>query len=271
MSATAATIIGSGIAAGASVGNTAFNSAQTRKAREWSEKMYERQIQDNLRFSSPEFQVARLRSAGLNPMLAYQGDQTVSPASAPSSPTASGALDASAFANIGLVKAQTDLAEAQADKLREDTKGSVLDNQAKSIVNELLPHVTKAQFDNLLKDLEVKDATISQTNQTIAKFVSEISLNNKQIKLLDEQINKLKLDNEIQKAINDYKTPYYKAGVDPDQDWQKMLIKLFASAFLAWREGNNKTLSNLWEKILESFSEGFEDAKEDFKDTFGIK
>lgn len=271
MSAIAASLIGTGIAAGASIGNTAFNAAQTSRARGWSEKMYYQQLKDNLLISSPKYQVMRLREAGINPMLAYQGDQTVSPASAPSSPTASGALDASAFANIGLVKAQTDLAEAQADKLREDTQGSALDNQAKSIVNELLPQVTQAQFDNLVKDLQVKDASISEINQTIAKFVSEISLNNKQIKLLDEQINKLRLDNDLQKAINDYKTPYYKAGVDPDQDWQKMLIKLFASAFLAWREGNNKTLSKLWEKIVESFSDGLDDAKEDFKDTFGIK
>lgn len=247
MSATAATIIGSGIAAGASVGNTAFNSAQTRKARDWSEKMYERQLQDNLRFSSPEFQVARLRASGLNPMLAYQGDQTVSPSSAPSAPSASGALDASAFANIGLVKAQTDLAEAQADKLREDTKGSALDNQAKEITNLLLPQINQATLENLKKDLDVKDVTISQANQAIAKMVSDINLNNEQVKVLTKTVKKLELDNAFQEAVNQYKIPYYESGVDPDKNWQDMLVKALTSAFIAWKNNKGSALGSFWD------------------------
>lgn len=249
MSATAASIIGAGIAAGASVGNTAFNSAQTRKSRDWSERMYFQQLQDNLRNSSPKYQVMRLREAGINPMLAYQGDQTVSPASFPSAPSASGALDASAFANIGLVKAQTDLAEAQADKLREDTKGSALDNQAKEITNLLLPELTRYQVDNLKKDLDVKDVSIKQVNKSIEKLVADIKLNDKQVKLLTEQLNKLKLDNEFQEAVNKYKIPYFDSGVDPDKNWQDMLVKALTSAFIAWKNDKSSSLGKFWDSF----------------------
>lgn len=247
MSAIAASLIGTGIAAGASIGNTAFNSAQSSRARGWSEKMYYQQLKDNLLISSPKYQVMRLREAGINPMLAYQGDQTVSPASAPSSPTASGALDASAFANIGLVKAQTELAEAQADKLREDTKGSALDNQAKEITNLLLPQINQATLENLKKDLDVKDVTISQANQAIAKMVSDIKLNDEQVKVLTKTVKKLELDNAFQEAVNQYKIPYYESGVDPDKNWQDMLVKALTSAFIAWKNNKGSALGSFWD------------------------
>lgn len=247
MSAIAASLIGTGIAAGASIGNTAFNASQTSRARGWSEKMYYQQLKDNLLISSPKYQVMRLREAGINPMLAYQGDQTVSPASAPSSPTASGALDASAFANIGLVKAQTELAEAQADKLREDTKGSALDNQAKEITNLLLPQINQATLENLKKDLDVKDVTISQANQAIAKMVSDIKLNDEQVKVLTKTVKKLELDNAFQEAVNQYKIPYYESGVDPDKNWQDMLVKALTSAFIAWKNNKGSALGSFWD------------------------
>lgn len=260
ISAATATLLGSGIAAGASVGNTAFNQASTRKAREWSEKMYEKQLQDNLRYSSPEFQVARLRAAGLNPMLAYQGEQTVSPSSYPSSPAAQGTIDASSFANIGLVKAQTDLAKAEADKLNEETAGVKLDNAAKEVVNSFLPYMQQATYDNLLKDLDVKDkdidlkdVSIDQMRQAINKMISEVKVNEEQVKQITAATRKLNAEADLQEADTKFKKEnYYDHNLNPNASWQDQLVNALVAAFAKWKDNPKNKAGILFESFIKA-------------------
>lgn len=67
-----------------------FHNAQSRK---WSEKMYQRQYDDNVRFwntqneyNSPEMQMNRLKAAGLNPNLVYGNGSAVNIAGPVKSP-----------------------------------------------------------------------------------------------------------------------------------------------------------------------------------------
>ena len=72
---TAAALIGAGLSAAGSVATTSYNAAQTRKQREWSEKMTAQANEWNLQqwnrvneYNTPSAQVERLREAGLNPL-----------------------------------------------------------------------------------------------------------------------------------------------------------------------------------------------------------
>lgn len=76
--------IPAGIAAGIGVGTTLYNAfsqgKQNRDSRKFSERMYDRQFEDNQQlwhqqnaYNDPSAQMSRLKNAGLNPMLMYGG------------------------------------------------------------------------------------------------------------------------------------------------------------------------------------------------------
>jgi len=78
--------------------NALFSGAANRREREWNEKMYDRQKQDNLDFwakqnsyNSPQQQMQRLSDAGLNPALIY-GNGSASTGNASSAPDAPSAM-----------------------------------------------------------------------------------------------------------------------------------------------------------------------------------
>lgn len=77
-------LLGPLIVAGGQVAGSGINAlatgSQNRRSREWSERMYARQFQDNVNFwrmqneyNAPEQQMQRLKAAGLNPNLVYGG------------------------------------------------------------------------------------------------------------------------------------------------------------------------------------------------------
>ena len=75
ISAATASIIAAGIGAAGAGATTTFNAAQTKKQRQWSEKMWNAQNAWNLEqwnaqneYNTPEAQLQRLRDAGLNPL-----------------------------------------------------------------------------------------------------------------------------------------------------------------------------------------------------------
>lgn len=147
-------------------------------------------------YNSPATQMARYKAAGLNSDLIY-GQQNLSAAS-PEMTAGDGSqpTDVSNLANkrtIGdmvaqasqtrLTNAQAKLAESQAKKTDEDTKGQ-------SITNSFLP-------DLLTGDVDVKSADVRQK-------LSAAGLNDKQIEVATEQIKVMQQSvKESQKNIED--------------------------------------------------------------------
>lgn len=147
-------------------------------------------------YNSPAAQMARYKAAGLNSDLIY-GQQNLSAAS-PEMTAGDGSqpTDVSNLANkrtigdmvaqasqIRLTNAQAKLAESQAKKTDEDTKGQ-------SITNSFLP-------DLLTGDVDVKSADVRQK-------LSAAGLNDKQIEVATEQLKVMQQSvKESQKKIED--------------------------------------------------------------------
>lgn len=244
----------------ASVAQAKANDRRAREANRWSEKMYNKQLQDNLKMSSPSFQVARLKEAGVNPNFAYNGDQTTSPASFASAQQNPAAIDFSAISDLAVKSAQTDLMKSQKEQVDEQTKGLKLDNDAKEIANTFAQCVNQATLDNLLKDLETKDITIKEANQRIDNLIKDGRLKDKEKEQLELTIKKLALDTEYQKAVNEFKIPFLKGGIDPDASLSQMLSKFLLQMFIG------KDFSSFFKRLWNSFSSEFGEAVEDVKD-----
>lgn len=249
----------------ASVAQAKSNDRRAREANKWAEEMYNKQLQDNLKMSSPAFQVARLKEAGINPNFAYNGDQTTSPASFASAQQNPSAVDFGAIADLAVKSAQTDLMQAQKAQVDEQTKGLQLDNAAKEIANKFAESVNKATLDNLLKDLETKDISIKEAKERIENLVKEGRLKDKEKEQLELSIRKLALDTEYQKAVNDFKIPFLKGGIDPDASLSQMLSKFLLQMFIG--KDFSGFFKRLWSSFASEFGDAFEDVKDDIKYT----
>ena len=139
-----ATALSSGIGAlGGIVGSVAgglFNANQAKINRKFQERMYNKQVEDNINFwkmqqdyNLPSAQLQRLRDAGLSGLLMYgEGGLTGNIAGqAPAAGTAPHGAQAQAsfhtpldFANLALVRAQARALEASADKQEQEVEES---------------------------------------------------------------------------------------------------------------------------------------------------
>lgn len=125
--------------------NADFNAAEAQKNRDFQKEMYEKQYQDNLNFwkmqneyNLPSAQLARLREAGLNPLLAY-GDRSLSgniAQQAPESAQAPHGAQASVnmrnpvdMANLALLEAQVKNINADTEKKKEEAFGQNIRNE----------------------------------------------------------------------------------------------------------------------------------------------
>lgn len=117
---------------GGSVAGGLFNANQAKINRKFQERMYNKQVEDNIKFwnmqneyNNPSAVLERMRSAGINPLL-YMSDGQMTgniATQAPASGTAPHGAQASAyfntamdFANLAYLRAQTKLAESQSEK-----------------------------------------------------------------------------------------------------------------------------------------------------------
>ena len=131
-------IIGSGIDAVSSVISGLFNANQSKKNREWAEHMYDRQVEDNIKFWNMQNeynlpsavyqrQLDGMRQNGLNPLLMY-GDSGVSSVGtaqqAPQSahPGSGSAAHADFKTNFGQALVQAKLLKAQLENLEKDNE-----------------------------------------------------------------------------------------------------------------------------------------------------
>lgn len=181
---------------GANGMNAGFASGQTYKQRKYNEAMYNRQLADTLHYSSPSYQVQKLKEAGLNPYLAVNGGQTIQ------SPTALPTETAKAqFGNPMEAVGQIPLLKAQIDNINADTKLKEKEAGLKDTeinINKLaldnMPQKIRAELDimwqrlaNLGAEGNLTNAKIIETLNNAEKLVSDSDLSKAQREYIQEQ------------------------------------------------------------------------------------
>lgn len=145
--------------------NMNFNASQSAAQRNWQEKMYEKQREDTYAYNDPSAVMSRLKSAGLNPALYYDGAGTGivqasvgSGSSASSSATGIGDYDMTnrAMQNLSQNMLQAQMQMAQISNINENTKATRIDNDYKPFYKT--------------KELSLLDG---QINLTLAKEITE--------------------------------------------------------------------------------------------------
>lgn len=130
----AAPIIGAGLDFLSGVGSSLFNLNQARKNRAFQERMYDKQVEDNIRlwnmnnqWNLPSAVRQRMEDANLNPLLMYEGGSAMTVANtaaggnAPSGDSARGTMQS----NFLQGATQAALIQAQIDNIRADTENKL--------------------------------------------------------------------------------------------------------------------------------------------------
>lgn len=204
-------LIGSTIfSTAAAVAQAKANDRRAKEANSWSEKMYEKQLQDNLKMSSPKFQVQRLREAGLNPALAYNSDQTTSPASSPSVTQNPSDMDLNMLSDVALKEAQIENINADTDLKKADTRKRGLESDTLDLRLKALPKSIQLELDNQQADYDKKLSDISVNDWSIAKMQQEVKQSDAEIDRIFAQTELIKkqsgkTDAEIEQIKNDIK------------------------------------------------------------------
>lgn len=218
---------------------------QNKKNREYADKSYERQKNDELAFweknnlyNSPMQQMGRLKEAGLNPNLVYGNGAVANSASAPSAPKASMPdmkapqfnFDAqSAMMSYYDIKSKT----AQTDLLNEQQKVAAQDAILKAVQTANIAQDTSGkEFDlGLKKDL--RHNTIAFATENLRKVSTDIdnsiSSNRRDESRLTNEGTKLKSD--LQDAItNRANTQARTANTKVDTEKLRTTIKQIESS-----------------------------------------
>lgn len=166
------------------------NEKSAEEQRDWSERMMQQQNEWSLNmwnktneYNAPEAQIQRLRDAGLNPLY-YGLDGSSAKAFESAQPLAYERANVGNMANpisVGLdsyaqmktLENQTKLANAQVDKMQEETSGLKLDNdfkektlEARKEGVELANQATKEQIAKVKQDIE-------ESKKRVAKLIEE--------------------------------------------------------------------------------------------------
>lgn len=146
--------------------NNEANAAQARLQNQWNIEQWNRENEYNL----PVNQVQRMKDAGLNPGLYYGQNQMMNEAAASPEMTSAaghlraGYIDPMMLANIGLINAQKDKTETEADvmaqKLPEELSQMRLEQkQTQELINNLQQDVLNKQEElkNLIADRKLTE------------------------------------------------------------------------------------------------------------------
>ena len=209
MSSLGATALSAGLGFGAQVGSGIFSSLfsanQAKLNRKFQERMYNKQVEDNIKFwnmqndyNLPSAQLQRLRDAGLSSLLAY-GDgglsgniaqSQVQSGKAPNGAQASSGMNAALdFANLALLQAQiknlnADSAQktASANNLGKQTENLDFDLSFKKDTSDINKYllITQADLNKSMENLNIDkrreiDKGIEVANATIQNILDEIS------------------------------------------------------------------------------------------------
>lgn len=200
--------------------NRNFNAAQAELNRNFQSQMVDKAN----RFNSIENQVGQLRAAGLNPALAYSGNN-FAPMSVPSGSSASASgnvspgsypiVDAATPTLEGLRQmAEIKNIEAQTRKL--DAEGSILESDAKfrDAINQNTLDIGHGTILINSKQLQLTDEEISKCRMATKELESKIDLYAEQRDFLKVSIEGAKIENVIKSITAFYKSREYEATID---------------------------------------------------------
>ncbi len=178
----------SGLANVAGSAINAFSTGrQNKKSRAWSEKMYNRQHEDNLAFwhmqndyNTPEAQMHRLEQAGLNPHLVY-GKGATHTASSIQTPDVQRpefkTPDISGISSYFGQFVDYEIKKAQADNLRADNTVKLEEAMLKQAQRNNTEQGTKRSKFDLDLDRELRDIYAESRKEQLRKLKSETDLN----------------------------------------------------------------------------------------------
>lgn len=198
LSAGAGAALGAGISAGGGIGSNLMNIHQAGVNRDFARDMYwtQRKHADqdwkrNAEYNHPKQQLARMREAGLNPLLAY-GKTGISQPSAPQARgSASGTPSSPAIQNP-TAQAGPILAQMQSLKIQEqDVRGK---NKVRE--SEILKNISQSEFTDVQKEQMLElfglkkagmQADLDKTNVQIENYFKDLDVKDSQIALQKSQ------------------------------------------------------------------------------------
>lgn len=205
------------------------NIGLAERANQWSIDQWNRENQYNL----PSNQVQRLQDAGINPGILYgQGGLMNESAPSPSVTPGSGVrpyiMDPLAMAQVGLIDAQKDKAEAEAtgimselpEKLRQyeqqrkesDARISELNQTVNNLQQQLLNMQEDQRYtaEKRISESFYRTLSLRQFEETCRKNTAEINKMGKEMELMDKQGKKLVAETADVQAATNLKVQEYK-------------------------------------------------------------
>lgn len=179
-------ILGASIDAISSIGGGLFSANQAKKNRAFQERMYNKQVEDNIRFwnmqneyNLPSAQLQRLKDAGLNPLLMYgEGGLSGNLAQqAPDSGTAPHGAQASAIFHTAFGQALQ--------------QAALLGSQVRNI---------DADTESKLQDALLKAEETVRTREESGKIKSETVYN---VRSLRDRVESVRIQNKLNAALAD--------------------------------------------------------------------
>lgn len=144
--------------------NNQFNAAEAQKNRDWQYEMW----QMNNAYNSPEQQVARMKSAGLNPYMSGNvgsGNSSSSPSGGAASAGSPGNMVAPRLDVSGMMGSVASIiaAEAQSRQAAASIGKTNADTTAQLITNGFLPDMINAQLKKMFGDTNWRNISVGES------------------------------------------------------------------------------------------------------------
>lgn len=232
--ATIATLAAGGMSAGGSIVGDVLSYLDSKKQREWSEQMFQRQNDVNVQnwkmqneyneaYNDPSSKVGRMVAAGLNPAaFDLDGNSTAAISSAASpapyslpnyeNPVTSGLQGAIAAAQLD--KLQAEISKINNENLTETQRREKLTADIDKVRQEIKNDIANENYTNAQREsLHKADSWLDRINQAaIEKSQSDIDLNRAQTKRINELIEGEKLIQS--KTIEDFERKWAKISAE---------------------------------------------------------
>lgn len=164
-----------------------FQSSENEKARNWQEEQWQKQFDLTNAYNTPEAQAERLRQAGINPLVAFEGAQSTSGSASsigtPStSHTASPVPDYSGVLTSGYnnLRSLTDtlktLSDTRGQHIENSRLGSKLDTEIEETLARIDNEKAKTEYQRLVTQLETVFG-FAMRSKELQKIQSELYRN----------------------------------------------------------------------------------------------